>query len=267
MENTISFIVRYERNSCLPYITYFFSWQYDVKLLNKGKKIIVNLIKKSSVDCSRNGQKSSVDCSRNRQTSNKDEVTEKILYDDDIELSKSQIDLLKIFYKPNCNGIFQIFVDCNHNFKPDDVLKYFCEIIDKMKKSKDVVFTREEINMLNNNHVEEINMLNNNHVEEIYKLKNNYKEKVYKFKINHEEEIYKLKKYNYDYNKIILNYKLLLNKLKIEIDKKNKILIDKLNQIKNNILEKIIEDNKLKLEDITELYNLLLLHEGCESRI
>ena len=229
MEDTISFIVRYERNSCFPYITYFLSWRYDVKILNKGTKIIVNLIKQSSVDYR-----------RNKQISN---ITEKILYDDDIELSKSQINLLKIFYKPNCNGIFQIFVDCNHNFKPDYALKYFCEIIDDMKKN---------------------NKLNNNHIEEINELKNNYKEKVYKLKINHEEEINKLKKYNYEYNKIILDNKLLLNKLKIETDKKNKTFIDKINQIKNNIMEQTIENNKLKLqlEDITELYNLSLLHGG-----
>jgi hypothetical protein len=152
MEDTISFIVRYERNSCFPYITYFFSWQYDVKLLNKGKKIIVNLIKKSYVDYY-----------RNRQSSNKDEITEIILYDDDIQLSKSQIDLLKIFYKPNCNCIF----------KPDDALNYFCEIIDDMKKNNELVFTRDEINTLNNNHSDEINTLNNNHSDEINKLNNN----------------------------------------------------------------------------------------------
>jgi hypothetical protein len=243
MEDTISFIVRYERNSCFPYITYFFSWRYDVKILNKGTKIIVNLIKQSSVDYRRNKQ-----ISNNYEiTSNKDDITEKILYDDDIELSKSQINLLKIFYKPNCNDIYQIFVDCNHNFKPDDALKYFCEIIDDMKKNNKL----------------------NNHIEEINELKNNYKEKVYKLKINHEEEINKIKKYNYEYNKIILDNKLLLNKLKIETDKKTKTLIDKINQIKNNIMEKTIENNKLKLqlEDITELYNLSLLHGGSENAI
>ena len=312
MEDTISFIVRYERNSCFPYITYFFSWQYDVKLLNKGKKIIVNLIKKSYVDYY-----------RNRQSSNKDEITEIILYDDDIQLSKSQIDLLKIFYKPNCNGIFQIFVDCTHIFKPDDALNYFCEIIDDMKKNNELVFTRDEINTLNNNHNEEINTLNNNHSneintlnnnhneeintlnnnhneeintlnnnhsdeintlknnysdeintlnnnhsDEINKLNNNYKEKVYRCKINHEKEINKLKKYNYDYNKLILDYKLILKKLLIETDNKTKTLINKINQIKNNILEKTIENNKLKLqlEDITELYNLSL-HDSYENAI
>ena len=247
MEDTISFIVRYERNSCFPYITYFFSWQYDVKLLNKGKKIIVNLIKKSYVDYY-----------RNRQSSNKDEITEIILYDDDIQLSKSQIDLLKIFYKPNCNCIF----------KPDDALNYFCEIIDDMKKNNELVFTRDEINTLNNNHSDEINTLNNNHSDEINKLNNNYKEKVYRCKINHEKEINKLKKYNYDYNKLVLDYKLILKKLLIETDNKTKTLINKINQINNNILEKTIENNKLKLqlEDITELYNLSL-HDSYENAI
>ena len=184
MEHTINYNVRYYHLICC----FFVSFQYDIKLLMNGKKIIVNGI---TIYTTTDGRSQPI----------KSKINEKILYNDDIQLSKSQIDLLKLFYNP---GSY-----CD--FGPDaDGLKQFCEIIDDMKKDKNKdVFTREDID---------------------------------------------------GYNKIILNNKLILNKLKIETDKKNKILIDKINRIKHNILEKTIENNKLKLqlEDITEIYNLLL---------
>ena len=190
MEHTISFIARHHAYQCNCYC----SWYYNIKLLMNGKKIIVN------------GTIINTDLyGRNPPYENK--INEKILYNDNIQLSKSQIDLLKLIYKSNSNGDFKMI--CTLTVVEPE-LKEFCEIIDDMKKNKDkYVFTREDID---------------------------------------------------GYNKIILNNKLILNKLKIETDKKNKILIDKINRIKHNILEKTIENNKLKLqlEDITEIYNLLL---------
>jgi hypothetical protein len=46
-----------------------------------------------------------------------------------------------------------------------------------------------------------------------------------------------------------------------ESEKKTRLLQDKIDRINNSILEKTIENNKLKiqLEDITDLYELLLI--------
>jgi hypothetical protein len=195
MEDNISFIYM---DNCDT--THNVSIQYDIKLLNRGKKIIVNILS-----------------SKNGFTDNK---LEKILFDDKIELIETQIDLLKIFYKSFPKISLCCYNYCNNITDPID---NFCKIVKKLKHDKNTIFTIDELNS----------------IDDVY-TQNKY-----------EKEIKLLKE---DINK----YQEIIND---ESEKKTRLLQDKIDRINNSILEKTIENNKLKiqLEDITDLYELLLI--------
>jgi hypothetical protein len=281
IEDTISFMVNHEQHCCRSNCNRY-STEYNVKLLNNGKKIIVNI--SFSFDNYYSSYQS------NRQVNK----TEKILYDDDIQLSKSQIELLKNIYKPysniniQCNNIRCIYTGIHNFLKPEDILNDFCEIVNFLKKNKDVVFTREEFNSLEENAQKELKETENKLKETENKLKetenklkesdnklkeldNKLKESDDKFQllqITHNDLIINNNnlKNNYinDKKEIIKKCKSEITRLNDDVNKKIKELQDKNSRIQSNNLEITIENKKLsrQLEDITELYELLLTKQS-----
>ena len=265
MDYTFSFNGRYQINPSQWEFT-----QFDFKLLNRGKKIILNTTINHPF------------------FTNRPLDPAKILFDDEIELSNSQLELIDKF--------LPVLVRLSmYDGSKDYISEKFCEIFNFLKKKdKDRVFTIDEYNYLkhkcdyeirslkevnkdiinklkednknleiNNNKLEENNKnleINNNKLKENNKnleINNNKLEEDNKnLEINNNKLEENNKKNMIEHNKINNAYIKQLS----EHDKKTKILLDKINRINNNILEKTLENNKLKLqlEDITDLYKLSL---------
>jgi hypothetical protein len=281
IEDTINFMVDHNQHSCRANCN-FYTTEYNIKLLNNGKKIIVNIL--FTFD----------DYYSSYQSNRKVNKTEKILYDDDIQLSKSQIELLKNIYKPyynikfQCENIRYIYTGIHNILKPDDILNDFCEIINFLKKNKDAVFTRDEFNSLEKNARKELKETENKLKETENKLKdsdNKLKESDNKLKETENkltETVDKFLLLQNTHNDLIINnnniknnyindIKITINKFKSEsailnddFNKKTTELLNKNSRIQSNNLEITIENKKLsrQLEDITELYELLLTKQS-----
>jgi len=274
IEDTINFMVDHNQHSCRANCN-FYTTEYNIKLLNNGKKIIVNIL--FTFD----------DYYSSYQSNRKVNKTEKILYDDDIQLSKSQIELLKNIYKPyynikfQCENIRYIYTGIHNILKPDDILNDFCEIINFLKKNKDAVFTRDEFNSLEKNARKELKETENKLKETENKLKdsdnklketeNKLKETVDKFLLLQNTHNDLIINNNNIKNNYINDIKITINKFKSEsailnddFNKKTTELLNKNSRIQSNNLEITIENKKLsrQLEDITELYELLLTKQS-----
>jgi hypothetical protein len=281
IEDTINFMVDHNQHSCTANST-FYTTEYNIKLLNNGKKIIVNI----SFSLGHYSQ-------QNRQVNK----TEKILYDDDIQLSKSQIELLKNIYKPYsnidfpCKNIRYIYTGFDNFLNPDAILNDFCEIVNFLKKNKDAVFTRDEFNSLEKNARKELKETENKLKDSDNKLKeteNKLKESDNKLKETENkltETVNNFLLLQNTHNDLIINnnniknnyindIKITINKFKSEaailnddFNKKTTELLNKNSRIQSNNLEITIENKKLsrQLEDITELYELLLTKQSNDK--
>ena len=274
IEDTINFMVDHYRHSCTANSN-FYTTEYNIKLLNNGKKIIVNI--SFSFD----------DYYSSYQSNRKVNKTEKILYDDDIQLSKSQIELLKNIYKPYsnidfpCKNIRYIYTGFYNFLNPDAILNDFCEIVNFLKKNKDAVFTRDEFNSLEKNARKELKETENKLKDSDNKLKesdnklketeNKLTETVDKFLLLQNTHNDLIINNNNIKNNYINDIKITINKFKSEsailnddFNKKTTELLNKNSRIQSNNLEITIENKKLsrQLEDITELYELLLTKQS-----
>jgi len=278
IEDTIKFIVDHSQHSCSVSSRTCLT-EYNIKLLNNGKKIIVNIL----FSCDGYNK-------QNRQVNK----TEKILYDDDIQLSKSQIELLKNIYKPYsnidfpCKNIRYIYTGIHNFLNSGAILNDFCEIVNFLKKNKDAVFTRDEFNSLEKNARKELKETENKLKDSDNKLKeteNKLKESDNKLKETENkltETVDKFLLLQNTHNDLIINnnniknnyindIKITINKFKSEtailnddFNKKTTELLNKNSRIQSNNLEITIENKKLsrQLEDITELYELLLTKQS-----
>jgi hypothetical protein len=232
------------------------------------------------------GEKISITTSTSRNNSYEQNMypTETIIYDDDKQLTKSQIILFdKIMELVSSVQIF-------NNYSSDSNIKVaITEVIKCLKDSNVLPYTKEEeffklqleYEQKLNTKMIEIEELNESYTLIINSLKFDHEKKIDKEKLKYEQNEIRLMELNSIQSKKIEELEHNIENLKDEIfdssilfeemsekyKKSNKKLLDKIDRINNNIVEKTLQNDKLQLQlqDITDLYNVLIkkINKDC----